>query len=867
MTVQLDLTQAALDGDLAARKRLSGPHRRLVDAWLSTLPGPTIAGDIAALVSQVLRHERDVASIPSPQIRLRLDERSVAEDVLDRSNLRCARFGATEHIVKISGDWAPEWLHGDPRWIDVACASPGPFRGGTPGEVPTFSRPDTPVPIDPAVSVLAPELQQYRSRTQASAVRTAVLGSSTSTLHVVLPTGSGKSLVGLAPGLLRADGTTIVVVPTIALALDQERSLRDRFPTAGLPAELAYYGERLDGEKELIRQRLRAGTQRVVFASPESVVGGLSATLHTLAATGGLTSIVIDEAHLVRSWGLDFRPEYQLVGALVSELRAVASASEHPEPRVIMLTATLAEEALELNDALFRGSTDSLFVGSTFLRTELRYLFGASSTAEQRSSRVVESMRHLPRPAIIYTTRKADADEIARRLRDAGFARTDVFHGDVHEPQRLRVLRRWSGSDGPTESDIVVGTSAFGLGVDQSDVRAVVHACVPASVDRYYQEVGRAGRDGHAAVAVWLTAPDDISQGRNIEGATLLGDEKAWLRWSTMRLRAMNPTPDGRSFAVDTTVVPPNLDYPSDKNRLWNRNTLTLMERAGLLAVQPTTPPHVERRPDEDDAAFERRRSAAWEFFSTHVVVQVDGQINLSQETFERRLRALRDRIRATERASQQRIDALLAEEECWAGLFASEYRLDGASGIHATLQVAAACSGCPAARHTHRPRYDAAKPVVADAMMPRLPSQVGSTLQALAAGGRVVIVTYTGSVRLRLQNLVQRAVSCGVRAILASPTLATSPAVRTTAAQATPDGFVIVDTIDPRMPQVAFSVPTLILLDHEDQARLSWVNPSEGPLRIVVVPDSLADPEKPGYPIATYRDPIWPLEEFMRRI
>ena len=276
MTVELDLAQAALDGDRTARQQLTGPHRRLVDAWLSDLLGPSIAGDIAALTSHVLRHERDVASIPTPQLRLRLDDRSVPTGVLARSNLRCARFGLTEHVVTIAGDWTPEWLYGDPKWIDVACASPGPFRGGTPDEVSTFARPDTPVPIDPAVSALAPGLQQYRSRTQASAVRTAALTSPTSTLHVVLPTGSGKSLVGLVPGLLRAGGTTVVVVPTIALALDQERNLRNRFPTAGLPAEVAYYGDRADGGKELIWQRLRAGTQRVVFTSPESAVSGLT---------------------------------------------------------------------------------------------------------------------------------------------------------------------------------------------------------------------------------------------------------------------------------------------------------------------------------------------------------------------------------------------------------------------------------------------------------------------------------------------------------------------------------------------------------------------------------------------------------------
>ena len=240
----------------------------------------------------------------------------------------------------------------------------------------------------------------------------------------------------------------------------------------------------------------------------------------------------------------------------------------------------------------------------------------------------------------------------------------------------------------------------------------------------------------------------------------------------------------------------------------------------------------------------------------------MDGQINLDQETFERQLGALRDRIRATERASQQRIDALLAQEECWADLFASEYRLNDANGMHATLQVAAACSGCPATRHAHRPRYDAARPVVADAKMPQLPSEVGNTLDTVAASGKVVIVTYAGNVRLRLQNLVQRCVSRGIRGILASPTLATSPAVTTTGAQAAPDGFVLVDTIDSGIPQISFSVPTLILLDHGDLARLSWVNPSAGPLRIVVVPEDLEDPEKPGYKIKNYRSPIWPLED-----
>lgn len=867
MTLQLEAVQSALDGNLGFRDKLTGPHRRLLDAWLSDHPGAKIASDVAALISQVLRHEREVASIGTPRLRLKLDDRAIATDVLTWSNLDCTRFGKTEHVVTVADTWAPEWLHGDPRWIDVACASTGPYRGGTPQEVSTYARPDTPVPIDPALTAVAPGITEYRSRTQASAIRTAILANRASTLHVVLPTGTGKSIVGLAPGILRPGGNTVVVVPTTALALDQERTIHERFPGAALPPELAYYGDRTDGGKEAIRRRLRAATQRVVFTSPEAMVSGLASPLYALAATGKLTSIVIDEAHLIRSWGLDFRPEFQLVGALVSELRAIAAASGAEEPHVILLTATLAEEDLELNDALFRGADESLFVGSTFLRTELRYLMGVSQSRGERLDRIVEAMRHLPRPAIVYVTRKIDAEEIVRRLREAGFARAEVFHGDVAGPERLRILKGWSGAQGPTEIDIVVGTSAFGLGVDQSDVRTVVHACVPASVDRYYQEVGRAGRDGHAAVAVWLTAPGDVQIGRRIEGSTLIGDEKAWRRWGTMRLRSAKLESDPGLLILDTTVIPPHNEYSSEKNRLWNRNTLTLMERAGLISVEPTPPPSIERGVDEDEADFERRRLAAWVEFSKQVRVRTAGGINLDQDTFEKRLGQLRAEIRATERASQMRIDGLLARSECWARVIASEYTFSDVGTMHATLSAAAACSGCPAAKHKHRPKYDAAKPVIADAAMPLLRREVSSTLKDLAASGNVVIVTYSGRLRLTLQNLVERCVTHGIRGILASPSFVGAPAVTTTAAQSVGEGFVVVDTVSRRVPQVSLAVPTLILLDRGDSAGLSWVNPSTGPLRIVVVPDDMDDPEKPGQKIKDYRAPTWGLNDFLRRI
>lgn len=867
MTAQLELLNRVLEGASADHSGLRGPHKRLADAWLSDLPGRAISGDVGALISQVLRHEREVSGVAVPLLRLCLDDRGISPAELGRSNLVCARYGVEEHQVTLGEAWKPEWLHGDLRWIDVACASPGPLRTATGREVPTYARPDTPVPIDPAVHALSPSLTRYRSRTQASALRTATLAHPSAALHVVLPTGTGKSLVGLAPGILRPGGNTVVVVPTVALALDQERAALAQFPDAGLPPELAYYGDRADGGKAAILQRLKAGTQRVVFASPEAMVTGLASPLHALAGSGTLTSIVVDEAHLVRSWGLDFRPEYQLMGALVEEMRATAAASGHREPHVILMTATLSKESLDLNDALFRGSSRSFFVGSAFLRTELRYLQGGSPSSDARLERLVEAMHYLPRPAIVYTTRRADAEQVAHRLRESGFARTDVFHGDIRGSERLEILRRWSGSHGPSETDIVVGTSAFGLGVDQPDVRSVVHACVPASVDRYYQEVGRAGRDGHNSVAVWLTAPEDIPQARAIEGATLIGDEKAWDRWAAM-LRHCRSTDSGHdTFAVDVTTLPPSVTAPSEANRLWNRNTLTLMERAGLITVRPERPPRLAPSEGESEADFALRYSAAWNHFNSHVRVQVKGNVNLDRSTFETRLADLRRSIRASESASRSRIEGLLALETCWAELFAEEYELHSDDAVDASLSIVPACSGCPAKEHRPRPSDAPATPVVADAPMPQLGRRVDDTLHALAAGGTVIIAGYSGSLRLKLQNLVQRCVSRGVRGLLVSPSLANSPGTTTAPLMAADEGLIAVDLVDPRIPQVNFPVPTLVLLDHGEPARISWVAPSGGSLRIVVVPEDLGDPEKPDQRIMDYRAPTWTLDEFMRRI
>ncbi|MEU5861640.1 protein DpdF [Nonomuraea sp. NPDC047529] len=868
MTAQFDIVQRILLGASEPTKYLSGPHRRLVDAWQSNLPGSAISGDVAALLGQVLRHQVGVTGRRNHALEIDLHTRGVELDALKRASLYAERFGATRHIVRLGNVWAPGWLHGDPRWIDLACASPGPYVWTDETKVPTYARPDTPVPVDPALHSIAPDIDHYRSPSQASAIRTATLADPASTLHVVLPTGTGKSIVGLAPGLLRPQGTTVIVVPTTALALDQERQLRGRFPTSALPRELAYYSDRAEEEREAIKERLREGTQRILFTSPEALVSGLASLLRALTASGQLTHLVIDEAHLVRLWGLSFRPEFQIVASLVGELREVATGAGHAPPRVTLLSATLSASSLLLNDQLFAGTTDSLFVGSTFLRTELRYLLGTMSSPTVRIERVVEALHHIPRPAIIYTTKKKPAEAIARRLREVGFARTAVFHGDIGSAERLDILRGWSGDGESTSIDVVVGTSAFGLGVDQSDVRTVIHACVPASVDRFYQEVGRAGRDGHAALSVWLPADSDTSEGRQIETTTVIGNTKAWNRWDAMRSRGTHSNRASGGLILDTGVVPEHNEYPSDSNQLWNRNTLVLMERAGLITIERMDPPTIERAPDESEESWKARVTAKWAIFIRQVLVRLRPNIaNLDRHTIEAALQGVRTEIKDSEAASMARVAHLLARDDCWGRVLSEEYSYTNISTMHASQMVAPACSGCPADKHIHESTFRAARPLIAEAFVPDLGRRTSSALEALAIGHRSIVVTYAdGRLRSTLSNLVQACITNGIRGIAASATLLALPAL-STASRFADEGMVVMDAIRTRGIPTRLSVPSLILIDHGDAPPTSWLAPTSGSLRVVVVPESMHDPVYPDELVKNIRSPHWNIDDFLRRL
>jgi ATP-dependent DNA helicase RecQ len=867
---QFGAVQAVLRMEVVDGEKLSGPHRRFVDAWQDS--GSCGPADLAALLNQVLRHE-NLTSGFSARVDLPIRDGGPTGECLERAGLNVTSLGADHLRVTTGSRWSPTWLRGDNAWIDLAISSPEGMSDADGIWIPSFSRPERPVEIDPAVEQLS-HVATYRSNTQAVALRTVALAPPGSTVHVVLPTGSGKSLVGLAPGLLRPGTTTVVIVPTIALALDQERQAQLRFPEADFPEELAYYGDLDPERKALIRRRLGEGQQRLIFTSPEALVHGLALSLHQLARRGGLRYVVVDEAHLVRTWGLDFRPEFQLAAALVAELKQVSRAAGQPPPTTVLMTATLSRDGLRLNETLF-GGEPSIFVGSTFLRTELRYLQGACSTEEERMDRLIEAMHRIPRPAIVYTTRKNAAEQIVARMRDAGFGRVRAFHGDIDGPERLEILRGWSGDGQPTSIDIVVGTSAFGLGVDQADVRAVVHACVPGSVDRYYQEVGRAGRDGHAAIALWMPVRgSDLREASRIEGATVIGDAKAWARWEAMRSSGVQIGDRlARMIAVNTSVVPLHIAVQSDANRLWNRNTLTLLARAGAIEVVALAPPSLTQDADESEIDWLVRYEAAWTNFRDSVAFRLAPDIgNLDQTAFERAITRVRSEVLSSQQGSLARVARLLDMEQCFADVFAEEYyfRQDRNARTAAVQYVSASCSGCPATQHHGPEGGQAPIPIIPRPSMPVLDLELQPALTAEMHGQGGLVVTYEASGRRSgpepwLDELVRRCIANGVRALVIPEQLRNHPAVQR-AHRHSREGLVVVDSAvgGPR----AFAVPTLVVVYPGDSVPRNWLPPAtHGPPRVVFMHVETPDPEKPGVRVADWRSPVLPINELLRRI
>ncbi len=326
---------------------------------------------------------------------------------------------------------------------------------------------------------------------------------------VLLPTGAGKSLCYQVPAIVRArrgEGTTIVISPLIALMNDQVNAL------AGKGVAVAALHSQCDDAARLETiERLMRGELALLYVSPErAVLDGFKRML----GRARIAMIAIDEAHCVSQWGHDFRQEYMRL----AELRAIAALTSAP---MIALTATATPRVLdEITKSLeLRMPTH---VRGDFRRPNLAFevvqIAAGSGGDDARTAATIEALEHAglrqrtgAGRAIVYCSTRKKAEDVAAKLKQAGFAA-----GHYHAGRTAFARERAQAGFSLGRQRVLVATNAFGMGIDYSDVRVIVHFQAPGSLEAYYQEAGRAGRDGAPARCVLLFGAGDLMTQRRI---------------------------------------------------------------------------------------------------------------------------------------------------------------------------------------------------------------------------------------------------------------------------------------------------------------------------------------------------------------
>lgn len=795
-------------------------YRRLLDALAAAgTPDAPGKGDIAALVRHVLRREDELQGGMPQIIEVRRTSSFPNREIWRQSGINILREGTDYYLIS-ADPWQPNWLDFSEQ-----------YHPDKPVFKEEMRRNYEPVAGDPFLELV--DLKKYRSVGQREAIRAVLTAPECATLVINLPTGSGKSLCAQLPAVLRSQtgGVSAIVVPTTALAIDQERALKPFVNHA-----TAYYGDESEAgqqRRKEIRDRIRNGSQHIVFTSPESLMSSLAPSLYEAARLNRLRYFIIDEAHIVEQWGDEFRPAFQELPGLRRDLLRLTSFP------TLLLTATLTESCLDTLETLFGKPGPFQVISAVQLRPEPSYWFALCQSEEIRKERLIEAVYHLPRPLIVYATKREDVRRWKQDLRRAGFKRCAIMTGDSSPAERSQLIEDFREK----RVDIVVATSAFGLGVDQSDVRAVIHACIPETIDRFYQEVGRGGRDGKAAISIALHTTEDLEIAKYLNKNSAITIERGLERWDSMFFKK-TILPD-RRFRVPVNIPPSlqlaDIDMNSKKNQEWNICTLTLMSQAGLIEMDAERPPL--RKNFESKDAYQK----AWELHRESRFIRILDESHLNEQTWGYKVEPIRQQRQNWSYRNLELMREALRPKRCISEILAEAYTIRDRAIPEPRKQVivSRACGGCPICRKNRDSLFAGIMPAPISVWQnPKL--FVGKELERLLAGDKLMLIFYESmeekSWKRKSPQVFQWLREQGIRNLVVSrefySTLIKEPNL-------IPDAFLFLfekyqPILMPRIPTLIFHPPGKAIPDNY----LSPNRTSDAPL-IIVLPLDTRDPSR----------------------